>query len=196
MTMKGMIIGIAGPTASGKTTAAKLLAEKLGAYRAKYSDVLIDIAKVRRLSVDKASLQALSNELRAEHGNDYLGKELWKRLITIPNTNLVIEGNRLMDDMKFLSWLAKEEGKRLVLLYIDAETDARFARINPRLISESAPPLSREEFDALERDPCEAELPRVREYIQKHGTVIDTTRMSQDEVETMVSFIVAMRNAA
>lgn len=196
MTMKGMIIGIAGPTASGKTTAAKLLAEKLGAYRAKYSDVLIDIAKVRRLSVDKASLQALSNELRAAHGNDYLGKELWKRLITIPNTHLVIEGNRLMDDMKFLSWLAKEEGKRLVLFYIDAETDERFARINPRLISEGAPPLSREEFDALERDPCEAELPRVREYIQKHGTVIDTTRMSQDEVETMVSFIVAMRNAA
>jgi cytidylate kinase len=196
MTTKGIIIGIAGPTASGKTTAAKILAKKLGAYRAKYSDVLIDIAKVRRLSTDKASLQALSNALRAEHGNDYLGKELWKRLITIPNTNLVIEGNRLMDDMKFLTWHAREEGKQLVLLYIDAETDARFTRINPRLKSEGAPPLSREAFDALERDPCEKELSQVREYIRKHGTVIDTTHMTQDEVETMVSFIVSMRNAA
>lgn len=196
MNTKGMIIGIAGPTASGKTTVAKLLAEALGAHRAKYSDVLIDIAKSRRLSLDKASLQVLSNELRAMHGNDYLGRELWKKLITIPNANLVIEGNRLMDDMKFLSWLAEEEGKQLKLLYIDADPASRWSRMNRRLQAEGEKPVRRLEFDALEQDPCETELPLVHEYIRERGTVIDTTHLSQDEVAGQMLKLFSLQKAA
>lgn len=196
MTLKGTIVGIAGPTAGGKTTVAKLLAESLRAYRTKYSDVLISLAEGKKLPIDKASLQALSNELREVHGNDYLGRELWKKLENIPNVNLVIDGNRLMDDMKFLSWLAEEEGKRLVLLYIDADVEVRFTRINGRLKNDRSSLLSRDAFDILERDPCENELPQVRDYIQAHGTVIDTTHLSEDEVVAEVSATFSLSNAA
>lgn len=194
--VRGMIVGIAGPTASGKTTVAKLLAVRLNAHRAKYSDVLISIAEGRKLPLDKASLQALSNELRATHGNDYLGRELWKRLESIQSASLVIEGNRLMDDMKFLTWLSAEEGKRLVLLYIDADVEVRFTRINGRLRNEGSLLLSRNAFDVLESDPCEEELPLVHDYIQKHGTVIDTTHLSQDEVAVQISKLFSLRKAA
>lgn len=196
MTQKGLIAGIAGPTASGKNTVATLLAERLHAHRAKYSDVLMSIAEGRKLPTDKASLQALSNELRTKHGNDYLGRELWKRLETVQSACLVIEGNRLMDDMTFLVWLAEEEGKELVLLYIDADVEVRFARFNAQQKSEGAPLLSRNAFDTLERDPCEAELSLVRQYIQTRGTVIDTTHMSQDEVCAQVSALFTLQKAA
>lgn len=196
MTTKGIIIGIAGPSASGKTTMAKQLAGPLHAHRAKYSDVLISIAKRRKLPVDKASLQALSNELRRMHGNDYLGQELWKSLQTISSANLIIEGNRLMDDMKFLSWIAKEEGKELVLIYIDADPASRWSWMNKRLHAEGKKAVLRAQFDILEQDPCEAELPQVREYIREHGTVIDTTYLSEEQVMTLVFALLSLPKAA
>lgn len=196
MTQKGIIVGIAGPSASGKSTIAKLLAESLRAYRAKYSDVLVSIAEGRKLPIDTASLQALSNELRRILGNDYLGRELWKRLENITNANLVIEGNRLMDDMKFLSWIAEEEDKELVLIYIDADPASRWSRMNQRLRAKGEKAVLRSQFDALEQDPCEAELPRVLEYIRERGTVIDTTYLSQEQVMTLVSALFSLSKAA
>ena len=193
---RGIIFGIAGPTASGKTTVAKHLAETLGAHRAKYSDILIDLAKARRLTIDKATLQAISNEVRAQNGNDYLGLMLWKRLETVETKTLVIEGNRLMDDMKFLERIAEEEGKDLVLIYIDADTDTRFARMNGRLKETGASQISRETFETLEADPCEEELPFVRDYIKRYGTVIDSADLSIEVLLAKIEQVIAPETVA
>lgn len=70
-----MIIGIAGPTAGGKTTIANLLEERAGAFRTRYSDILIGIANERGLPHDKPTLQTLFLSLKDEHGDDFLTKE-------------------------------------------------------------------------------------------------------------------------
>ena len=71
-----MIIGIAGPTAGGKTTIARLLEERNNAFRTRYSDILIRIANQKGLPHDKATLQNLSIAERIEKGEDFLAKEM------------------------------------------------------------------------------------------------------------------------
>jgi len=62
-----MVIGIAGPTASGKTTVARMLEEHHGALRMRYSAILAEIARQRGLDPDdKATLQQLYLEGRKE----------------------------------------------------------------------------------------------------------------------------------
>lgn len=189
---RGMIVGIAGGTAGGKTTVAKHIAETHGAYRTKYSDVLINIAKNSRpqIALDKQSLQELSTHLRTTHGEDYLTLELKKKLLYVRQRIVVIEGNRRMVDINFLQSLAEEEGKELVLLYIDADPASRWSRMNRRLQEEGKPSVLRAQFDAMEHDECEAELPLVREYIIKHGTVIDNTTLSLDGLLLKVEQII------
>lgn len=183
---RGMIIGIAGPSASGKTAAATHIAQSHGAYRTKYSDVLIAIATARRIPLDKASLQHLSTTLRHDHGEDYLTRELHKRLERVPNKIVVIEGNRRNVDIDFLLSLAEEQGKDLLLFYIDADYAMRLGRMNTRLIQEGKALISKEEFDVLENNECEAELPLVCARILKYGVVIDNTKLSLEELKTKI----------
>ena len=198
MTQKGMIIGIAGPSASGKTTVAKLLAGQHGAYKTKYSDVLIEYVKGMRnpIPLDKRHLQELSTQLRREHGESYLTEQLRKKLLLVPNKMLIIEGNRRMVDMEFLVSLSEEEGKDLMLLYIDARPDVRWTRMNKRLQAEKKPSVRRPEFDLLEQDECENELRLVRDYIRTHGTVIDTSLLSPEEVTDKIRSLFPSQKAA
>ena len=175
---KGVIIGIAGPSASGKTVVARHIAKRKSAYWTKYSDVLLRLARNRKLSTNKASLQALSTQLRHDHGEDFLTRELHRQLVLVPNKMVVVEGNRRMVDMHFLTSLAEEEGKELVLIYIDADPSVRFGRMLERLAREGQEPITRSMFDVLENDECEEELPLVRDYVKAHGTVIDNTDLT------------------
>ncbi len=180
------LIGIAGSTASGKTSVAANLEEKYGAWRMRYSAILADLADERGIPHDKASLQHLSTELRATHSEDFLTRLMRERVACSNADIIVIEGNRRMVDIKLLETLAKETGRTLTLLYIDADTESRFMRINGRLESEGKPPLTRDAFDTLENDECEEELPLVRTYIETHGTLLDTTSLSLEQVLEMV----------
>jgi dephospho-CoA kinase len=177
------LIGIAGPTASGKTTAATHIAKICEGIRAKYSDVLVEEAQIRSLALDKASLQALSITLRQEYGNSYLANRLQEKLSNVDADVLIIEGNRLMDDMYFLEKFAIDTHRTLSLLYIDADASTRFARTNARSREVDTRSLTRAEFDTLEADQCEAELPEVKHYIVSHpqGTVVDSTSYTEPE---------------
>lgn len=180
--MKRLLIGIAGPTASGKTSVAEHLERAHEAWRGRYSQSIATIATERNIPHDKASLQHLSTELRATLGEDFLTKLMHDRVQRIDADMIVIEGNRRMVDMRFLNALAKETGRTLILLYIDADTDIRFNRMNARLAKEDRPAASREAFELLENDECEEELPLVLEHIKENGVIIDNSTITFEEL--------------
>lgn len=174
MARKRLIL-IAGPTASGKTTLAVHLEQAHGAYRTKYSDILIEIADARGTPRTKEHLQRLSTQLRSEHGEEYLTARMREALRPVAHELIVIEGNRRMVDLMFGEDFAAEADRELSLVYVDADTGTRRARMNVRLLGQGAPTLTEDQFGALEADECENELPLVRAYLEHRGTVIDTT---------------------
>lgn len=184
--MTQYLIGIAGPTASGKTSVAEYLERAHGAWRVRYSQIIATIATERGIPHDKVSLQHLSTELRSTLGEDYLTKHMRERVLRETADVIVIEGNRRMGDMRLLESLKEETGRALILLYIDAEPTVRFERMNARLASEGKPPATTEEFNALENDECEEELPLVRDFIKERGIIIDNTNISREELFSQI----------
>jgi gluconate kinase len=81
---------------------------------------------------------------------------------------------------------AKVLGDYVLLIYIDADSDVRFLRINARLLHEGKEPITQEAFAALENDECEEELLLVREHIALHGKVINNTTISKEELTRTV----------
>lgn len=182
-----MIIGIAGPTAGGKTTIAKMLGEKLGAYRTRYSDVLAEIAREQGLDADdKATLQNIFLTERKTRGEDFVAKEMEKRVQKIENPLIVIEGNRRLVDISTLKRIAEARKDTLLLLFADAAPEVRFARYNRRLEEAGDAPISKEAFAKLEANDAEDEVDDLREIFKKEGTIIDSTLSHPEEIFELV----------
>lgn len=178
-----MIIGIAGPTASGKTTVAKMLEEKYNAFRLRYSNILSEIAKERGLDPeDKATLQNLFLSEREMKGEDWLTKELEQRVLTTTNETAVIEGNRRLVDIETLKDIADKKNDSLSLLFIDASPDVRFSRYNQRLQEHNESRISREEFEKLEKNGAEDEIDDLKLVFEKEGLLINTDNNNADDV--------------
>jgi dephospho-CoA kinase len=186
--IKGMIIGIAGPTASGKTTVAKMLEERFGAFRIRYSSILSELAKERGLDPDdKATLQGIFLTEREAQGEDFLTKELEKRVLTVTNPFIVIEGNRRLVDIETLKRIAEKRGEKLLLLFIDASREARFLRYNHRLHAQGEPHVSFEAFTALEANAAEDQIDDIRMIFSRDGKIISTDNKNEDEVFKQVA---------
>jgi cytidylate kinase len=178
-----MIIGISGPTASGKTTIANMLATKLDAFRIRYSDILSQIAYERGLDAnDKATLQALYLSERKEKGEDFLARALEEKVMGISSPNIIIEGNRRLVDIDTLRRIAEVKQDRLLLLFIDASLETRFARYNGRLQKHDELPISYEAFMELEANGAENELPELREIFAQKGLHIDGSNRTPEQI--------------
>lgn len=173
-----MIIGIAGASASGKTTVAKYLAEKLGGFRTKASDVLIDIAKEKGLPTDKQSLQKLSRHLRKMHGENFLAREVAKRVAAYEGAVVVVEGNRRLTDLRALADMALQRKTKLHLLYVEASPVCRYKRYRQR----EGASLTYGEFLKLDEDECEQELPAVRDYCAQVGKILETDNLTKKQI--------------
>ena len=176
-----MIIGIAGPTACGKTTVAKMLETEHNAYRTRYSEILATHSKALGRGTDKASLQQMYLEGREKHGESFVADLMREQLKSVTAELIVIEGNRRMVDLELLNSLSEERGEELKLLYIDASPKIRFTRYNQRQQDEGAPIISWEEFIKLEENPAEDELGLLRNKIKETGCVIDTDNLTKSE---------------
>lgn len=183
---KNILVVIAGPTASGKTTVSQYLEEKYGAHRARYSAILADMATKVGVDHSKKSLQRLSTRLRKECGEPYLTTLMGETLTKVSNSLIVIEGNRRMVDMQFAETFAQKTNRRCVYIYVDAHPGARHVRMNLRLLNYDESSVTQEEFDVLENDECEEELPFVRAYIEKHGFIIDNSKRSLEELRKSI----------
>lgn len=183
-----MIIGIAGPTASGKTTIAHMLGEKLGAFRIKYSDILSGIAFDRNLDPeDKATLQNLFLSEREERGEDFLTKEMEQKVMQTKDANIIIEGNRRLVDIDMLKRVAKAKNERLLLLFIEASMETRFKRYNERLVYHDQAPITFDDFLKLEQSGAEDELVQLRSIFEKEGALIDANKNTPQEIFQQVT---------
>jgi len=183
-----MIIGIAGPTASGKTTIAHMLGEKLSAFRIKYSDILSGIAFERNLDPeDKATLQNLFLSERETLGEDFLTKEMERKVMSAEDDHIIIEGNRRLVDIEMLKRVAEAKHQRLLLLFIEASVETRFKRYNERLTYHDQAPISFDDFIKLEQNGAEDELAQLRAIFEKEGALIDANKNTPEEIFKQVT---------
>lgn len=183
-----MIIGISGPTASGKTTVAHLLATSTNAFRIKYSDILSQIAFERGLDPeDKSTLQNLYLSEKEEHGEDFLCKALEEKVNSIDSPNIIIEGNRLLVDVEMLRRVAAHKNDRLFLIFIDASVETRFGRYNNRLQQHGELPVSLEAFMELERKGTEVQLDALKEIFKKEGLLVDANNSTPQAIFEEIS---------
>ena len=93
------IVGISGPIAAGKTTAARLL-ERIGFRYTRYSEVLAELAIEQGRHADRATLQELGNSVHSDPGQRWLNDQLFGRL-DVDEDELVIDGLRWPEDHAF-----------------------------------------------------------------------------------------------
>lgn len=177
-----MVIGIAGPSASGKTTIAKMLEEEHNAVRLRYSDILAEIAKERELDItDKSVLQNLYLSEREKKGENWLAEAMAEKAAGVSGEHLVIEGNRRKVDYETLCRIAAARGDSVKLIFIDARPEIRFARFNKYPDEHGYQKVTLEEFVKLEQNEAEAEIPYFKDIAKREGIYIDTSDCDVEE---------------
>lgn len=120
------VIGVSGPIAAGKTTAAKFL-EAHGFHYARYSMVLESLLRSEGKPATRSALQAYGEHVHRKYGQRWLGRKL---LISLPcEGNVVIDGLRFPDDHAFL---AETFGPAFGHIYVDAPSPLRKQRFKER----------------------------------------------------------------
>jgi len=182
-----MIVGIAGPTASGKTTIADILERDFGAKRFRYSMLLAELAKERGLDLtDKATLQELYLSEREQRGEDFLTNDLATRVMYTDAPLIAVEGARRLVDVKTLYALAKQRNEVLKLIFIEASFESRLTRYNERLKLTGKKPITHEVFERLERNATENEIDNLREIFLKEGICLDTSKLTIKQASAKV----------
>lgn len=118
-----MIIGITGTMGAGKGTVVDCLEGK-GYEHISARKIWTQELEARNLPVDRDSMTALANQLRAEKGPDYFVRRALKEVK--PGQDVVIESIRTVAEAELL----KSQGG--VLLAVDADKKLRYSRISGR----------------------------------------------------------------
>lgn len=135
-----MIIGVTGTLGAGKTTVAKYLETK-GFVNYSVRAFITEEVHRRQLPVDRDTLVNVGNEIRLEHGPDYILRTL---IATAKERNerAIIESVRAISEA---TYLIAEGG---ILLSVDAEQKLRYERVIES--SSQIVPVSFEQFVAQE----------------------------------------------
>ena len=117
------VVGVSGPIAAGKTTAALYL-EKAGFTYGRYSQIVADLARERGQPVTRASLQKIGGEIHRDPGQRWLNQQLLSRL-SKSGGDFVIDGLRWPEDHAF--WMERF-GPAYLHLHVQAASDVRRGR--------------------------------------------------------------------
>lgn len=121
-----MIIGITGTNGAGKGTAVEYLVERKGFTHYSVREFLIEEIEKRGMVVDRSSMRAVANDLRATHEPSYIIGLLYQRAVDGGVKNAVIESVRNSGEAEFL----KSHGA--LLWAVDADREIRYERIQKR----------------------------------------------------------------
>ncbi|MDC1205567.1 AAA family ATPase [Candidatus Pacebacteria bacterium] len=137
-----MLIGITGTDGAGKGAVVDYLVSAKGFVH--YSARAIWVEEIERRGIEnsRASMRTVANELRGEHGNDYLIKYYLDKMADEKPENAVIESLRAIAEVETLR---ANDG---ILLAADADQKLRYERITAR--GSSSDNVSFEEFVRLE----------------------------------------------
>lgn len=149
-TGKNIVIGLAGETASGKTTTAGYLQFKYGFGSLRYSNVIAELYGTD----DKKELQRIGAKISCDADKQ---RELSRCLIAKMDASwnggrsFVVDGLRHMEDYEELS---KRFGKHFVLIYINCRYGVRCARY-----IKAHKGITEYEFSQINRHPSEKDIP-------------------------------------
>ena len=121
-----MIIGITGTLGAGKGTVVKYLAEHKGFKHLSARALFQELMEKEGVPVDRDSMVAFANDLRAKHGADFVFTELFKKAEALGG-DVVIESLRTVGEAEAL-----KNQPDSYLLAIDADQDLRYERIHGR----------------------------------------------------------------
>ncbi len=119
-------IGITGTLGAGKGTVVEYLSKKKGFMHYSVRGFLREELEKRKMPVNRDTLTAIANSLRAKHGPAYLIEQLLLRARTA-NTNCIIESIRTPGEIETL-----RKHDNFFLLAVDADTRLRYKRIRSR----------------------------------------------------------------
>lgn len=120
------IIGITGTLGAGKGTVVSYLVEEKGFTHFSVRGYLAEELNRRGMPVNRDTLTAIGNSLRAKHGSSFITSELFKKAKEKQN-NCVIESIRTPGEIEELR---KNSG--FFLLAVDADPRVRYKRIRSR----------------------------------------------------------------
>lgn len=150
MVMRPIVIGISGPIASGKTTFGTRLSEYLGCSIGSFGQVVREVARQRRLGMDRSILQRIGQDLAdgdpAKFCRDVLAAAGWK-----PGESAVIEGFRhvsIVEAMRQIVYPAEFK-----LLFLDVDLSTELARTG----------LPRSTMQLYQSDRTESQLSQLRQ---------------------------------
>ena len=123
-----MIIGVAGPIGSGKTTVAEIFEREWGFSRTSLSDMLREELRRRGMEITREHLQNVGAELRQEHGKSVLADMALEK-VGEAGGDWVIESVRVPEEAMAI----QQKG---VMLAVTAPDEIRFKRIMSRQRSE------------------------------------------------------------
>ncbi|MEX1064007.1 MAG: AAA family ATPase [Candidatus Paceibacterota bacterium] len=150
MSKNMVIFGITGTLGAGKGTIVDYLKEK-GLRHFSVSGFLAEEVKRRGLPVNRDTLVAMGNELRAQHSPSYLAEQLYEQAV-ISGENCIIESLRTPGEVEALR--LKSE---FYLLSVDAKPEIRYQRIQARKSEKDA--ISFEKFLENEEREMESDDP-------------------------------------
>ncbi len=148
-----MILGLASKKLAGKTTAANFFVENYNAEVFRFSDVLVGILNVLEKDITRTNLVNLGHGLRNIYNDDFLAEVLVKRIKKSKSKLIIIDGLRYLAEYEMLKRL-----NNFKLLYIEANIDIRYQRIQNRTEKKDESTMSFEDFSLKENDPTEKEL--------------------------------------
>lgn len=140
-----LVVGISGPIAAGKTTAARFL-ERKGFVYGRYSEVLARLLKAKGEKVTRRTLQEFGERVHKKPGQRWLSRQLVRSLPE--DRDLVIDGLRFPEDHAFL---AESFGPAFFHIHVTASEEVR----QDRYVNDGN---SAAEFCRAIRHPVEAKI--------------------------------------
>ena len=116
-------VGLSGPIAAGKTTAARIL-ERLGFRYCRFSEIIAQVLRARGDPVTRDTLQAFGEEA---HGSRFGQRQLQNKLAVSvePAARIVVDGLRHPEDRAFLR---ERWGTAALHVHVDASANLRARR--------------------------------------------------------------------
>jgi len=166
-----MIITLAGPIGSGKTTLARAIAAKLDAPSAGFGNYVRSLAEKRGLDIGRRQvLQDLGHELVLADPRGFLDDALaWGG--HVPGQNLLLDGLRHITILEALRQREAEGLDDVTLLYLDTPASVRRTRVAARGVSVGQ--MEADEAHPAERD-LDQRLRAAADYVLDGAKPIET----------------------
>jgi dephospho-CoA kinase len=168
-----IIVGITGTLGAGKGTIVEYLAQKMGFAHLSVRDFITCEIEKRGLPVDRDSMTAVANDLRAHHSPSYIVDQLYAQARK-SNQNCIIESIRTPGEIDSL----KSKGS-FFLFAVDADPKIRYQRIRLRKSATDNVGfetfLDNEKREMTSSDPNKQNLQKCRQMadhvFQNNGTI-------------------------